>query len=42
MALDRFAAYILAKILKISPVLESKMAQKMDSEMCQKCIFCPP
>ena len=28
MALDRFAAYILAKTFKISPVLLSKMAQK--------------
>ena len=28
MALDRFAAYILTKNIKMSPVLSSKMAQK--------------
>ena len=42
MAFDRFAAYILAKKNQNFPSFIVKMAQKMDSKPCQKCICCFP
>ena len=43
MALDRFAAYVLAKQIKISPVLESKMDQKKwTPKRAKHAFFCCP